>query len=320
VRVFVLCPPNCGGVDREALEQLVLCGLGLGFDVTLTRVWESPADDGVEALHAPVDAPDSIIVVSELELARLLEFRLARRVIWWCNVERFAGTNEGLRRALGRARGPLDFAFDEQFPCVHWARSVHAQRFLKLRGTAASLLGGYIEPETLAQAAQLRSHPRTQLVLYDDQSAPELVQQIMLRVPSEVRWVGSSQVAQAEMPALLAQAKVYLDLSAHSDFGPLLCTAVAAGAVPIVGTQGCAGNDIDLPIPETYKFDERGNWAADAIAGQLCRVLSDHAKHSADFTPFRAWLDAGQAAFTEQVFARLGALEAAERRAQRLAV
>lgn len=321
MRVFVLCPPNCTGLDREALQQLVQRGRALGFDVTLARVWESGHGvDEVEPLHAPVDAPDSVVVVSDLEIARLLEFRLARKVIWWCNVDRFTRTNEGLRRALGRAQGPLDFAFDERFGCVHWARSQHAQQFLKRRGVASNLVAAYIEPETLAQAQQLHANQRSNWVVVADHAGTELVRQVMARVPAEVRWALVSQLSLAETPGTLARAKAYVDFGPHPDFEPLLCTAVAAGCVGIVGTQGQAGNDTDLPIPEAYKFDERDPNAADAIAGQLCRVLSDFATHTARFAAFRNWLSAGDGQFSEQVFQSLASLEATERRAQRIAV
>jgi hypothetical protein len=292
----------------------------------LARVWEdsfqsTPLVSGTFSLRSPVDAPDCVVVARETDVARLLEYQLARRVIWWSDVDRFARSNEALRQLFNRPQGPLEFAFDGRLPVVHWARSEYARSYLHKRGASATLLGGYLEPTLLADAKRLRAHERSDLVLVDTRhGGGDLIRQIQARMPRKAQWIALDHLSDEDLPMLFARAKAYLDFGPQRDFSPILATAVVSGAVALVGTRGIAGNDADLPLPADYKFDERAELVVESATAQLMRVLDQHAEHQRAQLAFCEWVEARQVAFVDQVFTCLGSLEAAIEHAQRVAV
>lgn len=325
MKVYVLCPAQYVTGGPEALHQLAAAGRMLGFDTSLVYFPEKhPAPTSavfecydVRVAAAVCDASDSVVIVPETETPRLLPFHLATRVVWWLSVDNFEIRAEALRQ--GRVESPLNFVFNPAFGLVHLAQSEYARRHLAQRGQMSHLLTDYIRTEIVERARALRSRPKRDIVAFNPKKGLEFTRALIAESPPSLQWIPIENMSPAEVADLLCTAKVYVDFGSHPGRDRIPREAALCGACVVTGTQGSAGNPVDLPIPDCYKFDERVPTARARILQCLSAVVADYGAHRSAFEPYRCWIEGQQSTFADETFAALALLRARLRDRQRMA-
>jgi len=264
-----------------------------------------------------VDSPDSVVVVPETGTLQLLEWRHATRAMWWLSVEHFLMRSEAMRQSQQAERSPLDFVFDPRFGVVHLAQSEYARQWVAARGGDSLMLTDYVRDEIVDRARALRGGAKDDIVAYNPKKGLEFTRQLMAASPPHIHWVAIENMSPAEVAQLLGRAKVYVDFGPHPGRDRIPREAALCGCVVITNTQGSAGNAVDVPLPEGYKFDERHPLTVPLVMQRIQQAIADHGALSAAFAPYRQWIEDQRRAFFDEVFVTLATLEARQAAAAR---
>ncbi len=73
------------------------------------------------------------------------------------------------------------------------------------------------------------------------------------------------------------------------------------GCCLITGVLGSAGNSIDLPIPQNYKFDSSHSNFLEQFKFLATDVMSNFDKHHREFDKYRIWLKNEPRIFKQQI-------------------
>lgn len=327
MKVYVLCPATTVTGGPEALHQLHDAGERLGFDMAMVyapaghpdptpKVFELYKPRPVEAL---ADSPDSVVIAPETQTSALLNLRRATRVVWWLSVDHFVGPSE-LARLQGQGTGGGSALFKGQQHCFHLAQSEYARRFVLDRGDEPLMVTDYIRDEIVTQALAMGQQAKENIVAFNPKKGLEFTKQLMASSPPEITWVPIINMTPREVAALLGRAKVYVDFGAHPGRDRIPREAALCGCVVITGTQGSAGNGIDIPVAAKFKIDERLPLAVPLIMDRIKEAMLDYQTLSSQFEPYRAWIRGQKGDFTDEVFHALSTIEARVDAQRRLAL
>lgn len=210
--------------------------------------------------------------------------------------------------AAGAYISPLDFVYDPAFKVTHLAQSRYAADHLSGRNLDAVMVTDHLNSDSLSEFRRLRSAPKENIIAYNPAKGMEITRRLIRRAP-HITWAPIQRMTRPEVVDLLGRCKAYIDFGNHPGRDRLPREAAAAGACVVVGRRGSAANDVDVPIPEKYKFstsveDEAG------VIDLLDVVLTDHARHITDFLPYVRWVEGHEQNFSDEVFLALSAMEA----------
>lgn len=101
-----------------------------------------------------------------------------------------------------------------------------------------------------------------------------------------LQWVPIENKTPSEVVKLLLKSKVYVDFREHPGKDRFPGEAAICGCCIITGKKGSAGNPIDIPISENYKF-ENDEGQLDLIIEKARDILVSFDKRSQDFDDYR---------------------------------
>ena len=84
----------------------------------------------------------------------------------------------------------------------------------------------------------------------------EYVNKQFIDFAPDIDWRPIENMTPDQVQALLAKSKVYIDFGYHPGKDRIPREAAISGCVVITGRRGAAGNDIDINIPDEFKFDD----------------------------------------------------------------
>lgn len=145
--------------------------------------------------------------------------------------------------------------------------------------------------------------PRQDIVAYNPKKGLAFTQQLMAAAP-DITWAPIEHMTAEEVHALLCRAKCYIDFGNHPGQDRIPREAAAAGCCVITDRRGSAANDMDVPIPTTYKFDDVPQ-AIPAILSCIRDCLADYEGHTRDFDSYRAMIAGQKERFRRDVAAAL---------------
>ena len=239
------------------------------------------------------DDSDIIVIVPEVYTNEIKRFKKAKKVIWWMSVDNFemhcgfmgAIKHCGLLRAikyfllkkLNNSINTLNFCD------VHVYQSEYAKKYL-LNNKFDNLLplsdyfnDRYFEP--------YQAMKRCDYVLYNPRKGFAFTKKIMKAFPN-YKWKGIENMSNSEVIELLRHSKVYIDFGNHPGKDRFPREAAISGCCIIVGRRGSAFNDIDIPIPNKYKFLDKESSIVD-IGNMISNCLSNYEIVSDDFNHYR---------------------------------
>lgn len=271
-KIFILCLANTRTGGPESLHQLASQLISFGVDAYMFYAAlanqnfdkANPVDDAYKKYHVPytfdfVDAPHNVIIIPET--ATEVGFRLAkksRRVIWWMGVENFLVNimnliEDHLKNPLAEPV-PKFFYFDRS-DVEHWGQSEYVRQFLRLNGVKKiHSVETHMSQIFLSRARDVDFAAKKNIVAYNPRKGFELTKHFIKFSP-DLDWQPIENMTPAEVQALLARAKVYVDFGHFPGRERLPREAVLSGCVIIVGKRGAAINDVDINIPAEFKFD-----------------------------------------------------------------
>ncbi len=226
-----------------------------------------PVHDLLKKYHVPYtfaleDAPHNILIVPEGITNGLYLTKNIQRVLWWMSVDNYVAHvvrlfTEHLAAPLAEPL-PRVFHFDKSDSDIdHFAQSEYARQFLKLNGVPNDkifMVEDYLNPVFISRAAQVDLSRKKNFVAYNPKKGFDTTKQLIELAP-DIDWRPIENMTPAQVQELLTLAKVYIDFGNHPGKDRIPREAAISGCVVITGKRGAAANDIDINIPDEFKFD-----------------------------------------------------------------
>ena len=276
--IFVLAPAYFKTGGTELLHQYVYVLKQNGFDAKITYVGSTTEKNINEAFLAYVDnystikdiidSEENVLVVPEIYTGYLRNFKHIKKIIWWESVDNYLLQVSALfcikKKCYGNAirvflkkitgkNGHLSIRMLRGIE-YHFVQSFYAYNFLKKKNIRSNVfyVSDYINNIYLNH--QINYQDRDNIVLYNPKKGFNFTRKIM-KSDFEHRYVPLVNLSNQDTFELLKRAKVYIDFGNHPGKDRFPREAAICGCCVIVGLNGSAKYEQDLPIPSKYKFN-----------------------------------------------------------------
>lgn len=275
--VYVQCVGGLATGGPELLHQFASYLISRGVEtymiytgVDITK--EDPVCECYKHYNIPytediVNNERNIIVVSETATNIVcFDWLNVRKVIWWLSVDNFFGVlyynyMQTESRALEKKYVKY-YSFEPDVQVEHWAQCEYARRFLLFNDIPEDkikMVTDYLNliflDSLVAKRNNVEEKEKENIVLYNPKKGLEFTKKLIEYAP-DIKWVPIINMTRDQVVNLLESAKVYIDFGNHPGKDRLPREAAVSGAVVITNKRGSAGNETDVPIPSTYKFDD----------------------------------------------------------------
>ena len=278
-KIYIICPGNLNSGGPEVLHQLCSSLIQFGVNAFMFYMPNTPNDAAFNAAdpvhpfykkyHLPYtfnveESEHNIIILPEVAIFLLYTIKITRRVFWWLSVDNYidnVANSIGWRKNYALAGSmPKFFYFGkDDGDIIHFVQSEYARLFVKINGVPdykIYMVEDYLNQAFLSKAAQVDLTKKENIVAYNPKKGFEVTQQLINLAP-DIAWRPIQNMTPEQVQELLAAAKVYIDFGNHPGKDRIPREAAISGCVVITGKRGAANNDIDINIPDEFKFDER---------------------------------------------------------------
>ena len=275
-KVCIVCPGNLYTGGTELCHQFASKLLSLGIQTYIFYIpsfsrnklfdKNNPVHDALKKYHVPYafelkDEPHNILIVPEVSNSCLYDTKEIQRVIWWMSVDHYVRHvsdifKDHLKAPLAEPLPRLFQFGDADGDIEHWVQSEYARQFVKLNGVSddkVHWVEDYLGQDFLDGAAQIDLTCKENIVAFNPKKGFETTKQLIQLAP-DIDWRPIENMTPAQVQELLSKAKVYIDFGAHPGRDRIPREAAISGCVVIVGKRGAAANDIDINIPDEFKF------------------------------------------------------------------
>ena len=276
-KVYILCPANVQTGGPELAHQFASTLISFGVQAYmlyygLSGVYynkEDPVHDVYKKYHVPYvfkieDKLHNIVIAPETATTILCGSKKFQCAIWWMSVDNYVtnliNTIEPFVKAP-LAAPMIDFFtfYNADKNIEHFAQSEYARQFLKLNGVPDRkiyMVEDYLNQAFLSRAAQVDLSRKENFVAFNPKKGFEITSSLIKFAP-DIDWRPIQNMTPAQVQKLLASAKVYIDFGNHPGKDRIPREAAISGCVVMVGKRGAATNDVDINIPNEFKFDTK---------------------------------------------------------------
>lgn len=249
-KIFIICPPKTATGGTEALHQLCDALTKLGKDASIVYVPNfgiqelTPrqfSDYDIYVSDAIEDIEDNAVVIPEIWCELINHIHYAKVYLWWLSVDN-AHITSGIHR-------------DD---VTHLAQSEYARQYLAdtLKLNNVEWLSDYINDAYFSIDTAVK---REDVVLFNPKKGFENTAQLIMASNGTIKWQAINDMTSYEIVEAMDSAKMYIDFGNCPGKDRLPREAILRGCVIFTSTKGGFGNDIDIPIPKTHKFDTMDN-------------------------------------------------------------
>lgn len=313
--IYVLCPGNFKSGGPELLHQLVsqinffkehsaeiayfdYKNKAVPYDKTLVKYVGN--DWTLEENIS--DNKDNIIVIPEMNVDKITNYKFSKKYIWWMSVDNYKYTNSfkdmyevgGLVHAVswtvkrkGYNKNDLVKEADLNL-CQSYYAMNYLTNFMNIPQEKIKYLSDYINTDYLLNSSKALARPKENIVLYNPKKGIAFTKKIMSRA-NNVRWVPLINMTNNEMRKTLESAKVYIDFGQHPGKDRLPREAAINGCCVITDKEGSAAFVKDVPINDEYKFDLRVEEIPNIIR-KIEDCLNNYSDRINDFSKYRNFI------------------------------
>lgn len=270
-KIFVYSPTSQATGGTELLQQLVYKLRLKGQDAYL--VYTAPlAGSQVEKIFVPrynnpyveevEDDKNNLVIVSEAVMFYLLKFKFASKAIWWLSVDHYGGSFRMkanlLHKIFYKISDIIYREYDKNW--YHLVQSEYAYDYcLEERHIPESnifRLSDFLSKSFTQDVNFNLLDGRKNQILYNPKKGYDFTSKL-INSASDLQWVPIINMTSDQISNLMKSSKVYIDFGYHPGKDRIPREAAMCGCCVITGKRGAAKNNIDIQIPEKYKFDEK---------------------------------------------------------------
>lgn len=302
-RIYVLCPANTKTGGPELLHQLVYHLNRIGKDARITYVRASekivvnvPNEyrkyvEKKECIFEElIDDEENLVIIPETMGRYIEKINKAQIGFWWLSVDNFVKNSDNIS---------LDILYDKVD--FHLYQSEYAKDFLLSLGLEVERiypLSDYLNEQYLI-GDDYRNYFKKPIILYNPRKGYLYTRKIISQLQEyEVRPI--KNMTHEEVFNLMKKSMVYIDFGSHPGKDRIPREAAMLGCCIITGKRGSAGNSIDVPIPNKYKFDEKTVNTSD-ILHVIRECIDSYDECRSDFEQYRQKILLEKNTFLQQI-------------------
>ncbi len=285
-KVYVYCLASVVTGGCELLHQLVSFLNDNGREAYIVYVGEGNKEIpkeykmyNIRTASSIVDSDESIVVIDEGFMYLVSKIHYAHCIFWWLSVDNFfldpcqlpfhtlsnlyswnmRTLLRGIRKRFSNFFHHIDcspkFSINElrEKKAFNAYQSEYARLFLQEKGFSNIVpLKDYINIDFITHGLL----EKEDIVLYNPKKGFSFTKRLMEMAPN-IKWVPLINLTRRQMLEKFQIAKVYIDFGNHPGKDRIPREAALNRCVVITGKRGSANNDVDIPIPNKYKFDEK---------------------------------------------------------------
>lgn len=325
--VYVLCPANYVTGGPDALHQMVCylnqCGVNAKIVYTVDPKPESVTIPEPYRIYVDsflteadiVDAPENIVVISEVHTHKIRQFKKAKILLWWLSVlnsKKFSFKNKSIyfltlplrmvknwwyykNNTLKAIKWMLvhkDYSFRRESPNIsHLCASYYAYDYVSRR--SKNPVAKCIEPisklflDVYSQEKKnISKQNRKNVILYNPVREYNHILDKISSVAPELKFEPLRGLTQQQLIEKYKTSKLYIDFGAFPGAERIPKEAVLFGCAIITGKRGASGFHGDVPIPEEYKFGNPEKQIKE-IVEKIRFVLNHYEDVYSDFDEYR---------------------------------
>lgn len=315
-RIYVACPASNATGGTEALCSLYSIIRGMGYDA---YIYYFNATSGILPIPerfkkfdikyvTELDDSQSItLIIPETAPFLSRKYKRAKKIIWWLSVDNYYAClrcqypppdlYQKFRIFRRQRKYGIDFADGSM---LHLAQSHYAMSFLEnLRVKNRAFLSDSLSEDFLQAEVDLTDSARQNAVLYNPKKGLQFTKDIMASAP-DITFMALENMTPAQVAALCSQSKIYIDFGNHPGKDRFPRESALRGNIVITGRRGAALFSEDVPIPETYKFDDTKN-VIPAIIKKIRECFSGYNERIKDFDAYRESIKRESRRFSDDV-------------------
>ena len=267
MEIYVLCPSGSKTGGAECLHQLVDALRLAGSDAFISYVPDKSGAGSNEffsdynaPIKDPMDIESNLIVIYERYTSLIRKFKKAKKAVFWLSVDNYLYRKGASPikdffmkiRSLKSTRLPIIFMKQH----IHLAQSEYSVKFLENYNIQSIEIGDYLNDDFFSTASRINdeNYKKLDQVAYNPKKGQKFLDYVISKNPS-IKFVPIINMSREEVVTLLAKSKLYIDLGYHPGKDRIPREAAVLGCCIITSKSGSAANNIDVPIPNGYKFD-----------------------------------------------------------------
>lgn len=288
-KIYIACPGNAHTGGPELLHQtcslLIQYGLNAQMFYTLGNR-DNPVNEFYRKYHLPYvweveDDPHNVLIFYEMIDALYYEYNRVQKIFWWLSVDNYlrhlsAIISNVADNALAAPLPKFFYFQDTEKDTEHWVQSEYARRFVLLNGVHEKniyVVEDYLSQAFLSKAASVDFDKKEDIVAFNPGKGLNVTRRLINFAPS-IDWLPIKNMTPEQVQQALSKAKVYIDFGNHPGKDRIPREAAISGCVVITGRRGAAGNDIDVNIPDEFKFGETDEELYSALE-KICEVFQN---------------------------------------------
>ncbi len=244
------------------MHQLAFKLLQFGLDAKIfySKDVENPVHDLFKSYNIPYvfnisDSFENLLIVPETLTYYLFKYKSIKRSIWWLSVDNYF--KKTLRNIIANNLGIIsNYNFNSDLQIYHFCQSDYAFKFVTGKLNSCNnvfmlsdfLLDDFANLNTL-------SNKRKNVILYNPKKGYDFIK-ILKKCPNNnFEWKPLVDMSPSQVKEELLSSKVYIDFGKHPGKERFPREAAICGCCIIVGKNGSANSNKDVPITDMYKFE-----------------------------------------------------------------
>ncbi len=296
-KIFAFCIANFTTGGCELIHQLVDYLNNNGRDAYIVYIGNGSKEIpspylkyNIKVSEQIEDTENSIVVIDEGFMYLAKSIKKAHVMLWWLSVDNFflEGPQMPYHSILDMRYSPsksFDFVKRYFSFCLHNIKiffnckltfsikdlknlgeinayqSEYARIFLSGLGFKNLVpLKDFINTDFITSSKIKKEN----IILYNPKKGKKYTDKLIECDPS-LKWVPLINMSREEMLHTLQRSKLYVDFGNHPGKDRIPREAALNGCVVITGRRGAANNDVDIPLPDFYKFNEKSASISDIL-------------------------------------------------------
>ena len=312
--VVVLCPGDTVTGGPELIHQFIdaLRNKKVNAKILyfpLSKKFEVPSQYSkynIEISSLSECRSDNVeLIVPEIATQYLDIIGCKNKTIWWLSVDNFFESFP--KTIFGKVKNqikkyilkkPTPLFITDMSGIKHLSQSFYGKHFLNEKGiNDVMLLSDYLNQYHLDKDVNINE--KKDIVVYNPKKGVFFTNRIIGLFP-HIKFVPIQNMTSKEVSTLLDESKVYIDFGEHPGKDRIPREAAMAKCVVITGTKGSANNHYDVPIPDSYKFNEKTS-DINSIGELFSDVFIDFENHMSNFDNYREIISNERKVFLQQV-------------------
>jgi hypothetical protein len=297
MNVYIICPDAATG-GTECLHQLGYSLELSGANVSIYYHNESPQKKariafkhfGLKSIDKVPDSKENLIIFPENVTKFTLNFPKSQKAIYWLSILNFYPI-KGISRTrdfiskYNIRRKRLNIKELKGF--IHLGQSHFSKLFLDKHKFDSTIIGDHLDKIFLSKAkdAAPLSYKKLDQVCYNPAKGKRYTDYIITKYPS-IKFVPIVNMTREQVFQTLLESKMYLDLGLHPGRDKIPREAALLGCCIATSKFGSAKNNIDVPIPQNYKFDVNKS-SLNNIPPLINNVFENYEKEIINFFQYR---------------------------------